>query len=74
MQTRNRPQADRVLTRLKRKSLSPVEALEELGVYRLGARIHELRRQGHQIKMIWEAHNGGRHGRYFLNRTSNRNA
>ncbi len=43
-------QNERVLKRLKRGPLTQVQALDELGVMRLGARVHDLRRQGHKIK------------------------
>lgn len=40
---------DRVLERLKKGPLTQLEALTELGVMRLGARILELRDAGHPI-------------------------
>lgn len=41
---------DRVLEHLKKhKSITPLEALNEFGCYRLGARIWDLRRDGHHI-------------------------
>lgn len=43
-------QTQRVLERLKAGPLTQLEALTELGVMRLGARILELREQGHQIR------------------------
>lgn len=33
----------------RRDSITPMEALRDLGIYRLGARIFELRRDGHDI-------------------------
>lgn len=33
----------------RRSTITPMEALSDLGIYRLGARIHELRRDGHVI-------------------------
>ena len=39
-----------VLTWLKNHiSINPMEALSELGCYRLSARIHQLRKRGHSI-------------------------
>ena len=43
-------QTDRVLTRLRAAPLTQMEALTELGVMRLGARILELREAGHKIE------------------------
>lgn len=42
-------QTDRVLERLKKGPLTQLEALTELGVMRLGARVLELRDAGHPI-------------------------
>lgn len=43
-------QTDRVLERLRKSPLTQMEALTELGVMRLGARILELREAGHKIE------------------------
>lgn len=43
-------QTDRVLARLRAAPLTQMEALTELGVMRLGARILELRDAGHKIE------------------------
>ena len=41
---------ERILEHLKQhKSITPLEALNRFGCYRLGARIWELRRDGHRI-------------------------
>jgi hypothetical protein len=42
-------QCDRVLKWLEHKPITPLEAWAELGVYRLGARIWDLRDRGHEI-------------------------
>lgn len=42
-------QCQRVLQRLHRGPINPLDALTELGVFRLAARINDLRKQGHQI-------------------------
>lgn len=34
--------------------------------YRLSAYIFDLRRFGIPIRMVWEQHSGGRHGRFIL--------
>ncbi len=44
-------QADRVLSYLERgKSITTLDAFKELGITRLGARIFELRQQGHPVQ------------------------
>jgi len=44
-------QKERVLEYLRNnKSITPMEAWNKLGVYRLGARIHDLRSDGVEIK------------------------
>lgn len=43
-------QTDRVLARLQKAPLTQLEALTELGVMRLGARVLELREAGHKIE------------------------
>lgn len=42
-------QCDRLLSRLKRGPITPMEAWSELGIYRLGARVFDLKAQGHEI-------------------------
>ncbi len=39
-----------ILEQLKRGPLTPMDALNGCGCFRLGARIHELRQAGHNIK------------------------
>jgi hypothetical protein len=42
-------QCDRLLARLKRGPITPMEAWSELGIYRLGARVFDLKASGHEI-------------------------
>ena len=42
-------QCNRLLARLKRGPITPLEAWSELGIYRLGARVFDLKEQGHEI-------------------------
>ena len=43
-------QTNRVLDYMQRNgSITPSQAMRDLGCYRLGARIYDLRRQGHNI-------------------------
>jgi len=47
------PQAHEVLTYLKQhRTIEPKEAWTKLGVYRLAARIAEMREEGHVIETI----------------------
>lgn len=44
-------QSDRILRHLRDYgSITPVDALKEYGCMRLGARIYDLKRQGHDIR------------------------
>jgi hypothetical protein len=38
-----------LLARLERGPITPMEALKELGIFRLGARVYDLKRLGHKI-------------------------
>ena len=67
-------QCDEVLRRLKRGPLTPAEAFTELGVYRLAARINNLRDAGHNIVTDWQETNGKRYARYRLIRVRKRAA
>ena len=45
-------QSEMILAHLKSgKPITPLEALKAYGVYRLGARIWDLKRQGHPIRL-----------------------
>lgn len=43
-------QAENILNHLKTSPITPLEALEHYGCFRLAARIKELREDGHDIK------------------------
>lgn len=47
-------QNEMVLGWLKKSSIGPMQAMRELGVMRLAARIKELRDDGHKIMMEYE--------------------
>jgi hypothetical protein len=36
-----------------RQGVTPLEALREVGTMRLGARVYDLRREGHKIERQW---------------------
>lgn len=42
-------QESQILRHLKRGPITPIQALEKYGCFRLAARIHSLRAQGHTI-------------------------
>ena len=46
-------QNEMVLAWLKKSHIGPLEAMKELGIMRLAARIKDLRDDGHQIDMSW---------------------
>lgn len=64
-------QSSNILSHLKYNgSITPLEALQEYGCFRLGARVYDLRAQGHDIETEWlELANGKRVARYRLNRS-----
>jgi hypothetical protein len=47
-------------------SLTPIEALQTMGVFRLAARIEELRKKGHNILTENVKKNGKEFARYTL--------
>ena len=56
----------RVLAHLRRAALDPLTALRKYGCFRLGARIHELRDLGYEIKSSLVERNGKRIAQYRL--------
>lgn len=45
----NKTQCERLLNRMKHGPVNPMMALSELGIYRLAARVKDLRDAGHAI-------------------------
>jgi len=45
------------------REITPLDALRDYGCFRLGARIHELRGNGYEIKNIGK---GGKHAKYRM--------
>ena len=68
--TRELAQTERILALLRERGaegLTPLEALEQVGSFRLGARIWDLREQGHLITTeTYTTPNGARVARYVL--------
>lgn len=59
-------QTDRLLRRLRRGPLTPLEAWRELGIYRVAARVHDLRAAGKHIERELVTVRGHRVARYRL--------
>ena len=59
-------QTSRILAQLRIASMTPLDAFRAIGCMRLGARIFELRREGHQIKTDMVKVGGKRVARYRL--------
>lgn len=56
---KDQSQNDRVLQYIQRHgSITPMEALKRLGVFRLGARIHDLKHRGERIASVRINRNG----------------
>jgi hypothetical protein len=64
---KKRSQNDMILDYLKSgKSITPLEALDKFGCMRLGARIADLRREGHPIKSITVVKDGKHFSKYSM--------
>jgi hypothetical protein len=64
-------QNEMILDALLRGPLTPMEALERLGVFRLAARVGELRERGYPIAVErCELPNGKKVARYFMGRAA----
>jgi hypothetical protein len=48
------------------KTLTPLEALEQFGCFRLGGRIYDLKKQGHKIQTTIVASRGKKFASYSL--------
>ena len=60
-------QCDAILQHLREHgSITPREALDEYGCFRLAARINELRKAGHDIETMWTRFGKQRWARYRL--------
>lgn len=60
-------QSDAILDyMLTHKSITPLEALTELGCFRLGARIWDLKHAGFHIRKEMVSENGKRFARYSI--------
>jgi hypothetical protein len=50
----------------KGRSITPMDALEKFGCFRLASRINELRNDGHKIHRIMKERGGKRFASYYL--------
>lgn len=49
-------QSERILQHMRKHgSITPMEAMQEYGCMRLGARIYDLKKSGHEIATIFES-------------------
>lgn len=64
-------QSDAILEALRRgETLTPLDALKRFGVFRLGARIFDLKKAGYNIEMrLIETPSGKHVAEYFLPQT-----
>lgn len=63
-----KPQTRKVLSLLKRRSLTPLEALERVGTDRLAARVYEIRQRFGRgsVERRWDTtEDGRRFARYY---------
>ena len=56
---------------LSGRSLTPLDALQDFGCFRLAARVADLRREGMDIECRTETTNGKRYARYRLRDANN---
>ena len=64
-------QTDQILAHLQSgKSITPIDALNLFGCFRLGARILELRKEGFDIETEMIHENGKTFAKYYLNQTT----
>jgi replicative DNA helicase len=64
-------QCEQILRHLReRGSITQKEAVNEYGIYRLSARILDLRQQGHEIETEMEGEGRDQHARYYLKQTA----
>ena len=59
-------QEQAILQHLQRAPITPIEALNKYGCFRLGARIYDLKAAGHQIKSELVERDGKKFARYSL--------
>ena len=70
---KNKSQSHWILNYLKqnKSGITPLQALSMFGCLRLGARIYDLKQQGHDIKTEFVSENNKHFACYTLNKKSN---
>ena len=61
-----RTQNEQILAHLKRATITPLEALKLYGCFRLGARVWDLKQEGHVIRSRIVKISGKRVAQYLL--------
>ena len=56
-----------ILAHMRKKPITPLDALNQYGCFRLSARIHDLRSRGHNIETKIQQRYGKRFAEYHLN-------
>ena len=59
-------QREQILSHLKRRPITPIDALNKYGCFRLAARIQELRDSGHRIETTIVEQGEKRYAQYWL--------
>ena len=59
-------QCEQILAHLRKGTLTPIDALNAYGVFRLAARVKDLRDQGHDVVTIREVQGEKTFARYML--------
>ncbi len=59
-------QTEQILAHLRKGTLTPIDALNNSGVFRLAARVKDLRDQGHDVVTIRETQGEKTFARYML--------
>ena len=64
-------QCEQILRHLRNEgSITQREAAQRYGIYRLAARIYDLRRDGHDIQKTMEEGENSQYARYYLEQTT----
>ncbi len=62
-----RSQAESILRHLRRRgTITPIEALQHYGCFRLAARVHDLRKRGIDVKVRQKKGTDATYAEYYL--------
>lgn len=59
-------QCHQIIELLRQGPITPQDALQKVGCFRLAARIHELRKAGYDIQQVMKQRNGKHFAEYHL--------